>query len=454
MLSTPADAALALKEGLALIPLPQGVVKVTGPDRLSWLTTLSSQLLSSPLAQRNFYNPSGRPTGAQTEVNLGQTSIESTDAQGNETKVKSDFVTENSRFSHTDNLNILNKEALILSATGHIRFYLRLYDDGENCYIICSRPQELADFLESMRFMLRVEVEILTTVQVYGALGLRREIALKLGDLVQFVWNDPWPGVCPGGTAYSEKHQPHPGAGYRAEYWVFPQAHLPEVEKIFTDFNTSGFFPYVDESGYRIAEGRFIPPISENDLALENSAVTSAETGENEWFWQAWEAKRIEAGRPGEKEIDERTIPHELDWLRTAVHLFKGCYPGQETVARVVNLGRPPRRILRLEIDGSTNLVPPPNCGVFVGEKQIGKLTSFAVDHEEGPIGLALVKRQAHTRETDGSSIYLSWTEDEITRRLEARATELASTSGQAWDSPLERPGANLSRMPIASRSK
>ena len=61
------------------------------------------------------------------------------------------------------------------------------------------------------------------------------------------------------------------------------------------------------------------------------------------------EALRIEAWRPRlGPDTDDRTVPHELDWLRTAVHLAKGCYKGQETVARVHNLGKSPRRLVLL----------------------------------------------------------------------------------------------------------
>ena len=74
--------------------------------------------------------------------------------------------------------------------------------------------------------------------------------------------------------------------------------------------------------------------------------------------WAA-EALRIAAWRPRLGfETDHRTIAHEVDWLRTAVHLHKGCYRGQETVARVHNLGRPPRRLVFLHLDGSGHTLP------------------------------------------------------------------------------------------------
>ena len=73
----------------------------------------------------------------------------------------------------------------------------------------------------------------------------------------------------------------------------------------------------------------------------------------------ALEALRVAAWRPRLGfETDHRTIPHEVDWLRTAVHLHKGCYRGQETVARVHNLGRPPRRLVLLHLDGSGHTLP------------------------------------------------------------------------------------------------
>ena len=110
----------------------------------------------------------------------------------------------------------------------------------------------------------------------------------------------------------------------------------------------------------------------------------------------AYEALRIEALRPRlGKETDHRTIPHELDLLRTAVHLHKGCYRGQETVARVHNLGRPPRRLVFLHLDGSGHVLPEPGTDVMApgNPRPVGQLTSVARHHEDGPIALALVKR-------------------------------------------------------------
>jgi folate-binding protein YgfZ len=108
----------------------------------------------------------------------------------------------------------------------------------------------------------------------------------------------------------------------------------------------------------------------------------------------AAEALRIAAWRPRlAAEVDDRTIPHELDWLRTAVHLNKGCYRGQETVAKVHNLGHPPRRMVFLHVDGSEGIPVAAGDDVLAGDTVVGRITSTGVHHELGPIALAVVKR-------------------------------------------------------------
>ncbi len=108
----------------------------------------------------------------------------------------------------------------------------------------------------------------------------------------------------------------------------------------------------------------------------------------------AFEALRVEAGRPRLGfETDHRTIPHEVGWLATAVHLDKGCYRGQETVARVHNLGRPPRRLVQLHLDGSDSALPAHGDPVEAEGRVVGFVTSAARHYELGPIALALVKR-------------------------------------------------------------
>ncbi len=115
----------------------------------------------------------------------------------------------------------------------------------------------------------------------------------------------------------------------------------------------------------------------------------------------AFEALRIERGEPRfGVDTDERTIPNEVGWIGDehpwgAVHLDKGCYRGQETVARVHNLGRPPRRLTLLHLDGSENRLPDRRSAITAPgqERPLGFVGSSARHHELGPIALALVKR-------------------------------------------------------------
>ncbi|WP_327235891.1 folate-binding protein [Streptomyces sp. NBC_01317] len=113
----------------------------------------------------------------------------------------------------------------------------------------------------------------------------------------------------------------------------------------------------------------------------------------------AYEALRVENHRPRLGfETDHRTIPHELGWIGSAVHLQKGCYRGQETVARVQNLGKPPRRLVFLHLDGSEVLLPGHGTPIRLAAdgaegRQLGFITTSARHHELGPIALALIKR-------------------------------------------------------------
>jgi folate-binding protein YgfZ len=108
----------------------------------------------------------------------------------------------------------------------------------------------------------------------------------------------------------------------------------------------------------------------------------------------AYEALRIAAHRPRlGLDTDHRTIPHEVGWIETAVHLSKGCYRGQETVARVHNLGHPPRRLVFLHLDGSEDILPVHGDPVTMGDAEVGFVGSAQRHFELGPVALALVKR-------------------------------------------------------------
>ncbi len=115
----------------------------------------------------------------------------------------------------------------------------------------------------------------------------------------------------------------------------------------------------------------------------------------------AAEAVRIAARQPRlGLDTDHRTIPHEVGWIETAVHLSKGCYRGQETVARVHNLGHPPRRLVLLHLDGSEDRLPAHGDPVADGGREVGFTGSAARHYELGPIALALVKRTVPVQDT------------------------------------------------------
>jgi tRNA-modifying protein YgfZ len=109
----------------------------------------------------------------------------------------------------------------------------------------------------------------------------------------------------------------------------------------------------------------------------------------------AFEALRVAAGRPRlGLETDHRTIPAELGWIGSAVHLDKGCYRGQETVARVHNLGQPPRRLVLAHLDGSADTLPNTGDPIVLDGRTVGFVGTVARHFELGPIALGLLKRQ------------------------------------------------------------
>jgi tRNA-modifying protein YgfZ len=230
----------------------RGVVRVSGPDRLSWLHSLTSQFLTSLVP--------GTPV-----------------------------------------------TTLVLSPQGHVEHALAGYDDGDAfwAHVEPGEAPALVEWLDSMRFMMRVEVA-----------DVSRDLA----------------------------------AVARAESRV-----------------------------------DFIP---RSELVAESAAAGSLC---GVWAFEALRIARGEA-RLG-LDTDARTIPNEVGWIGTAVHLAKGCYRGQETVARIHNLGRPPRRLVRLHLDGSVDVLPEPGAEVELAGRRVGFVGSAARHYELGPIALALVKR-------------------------------------------------------------
>ncbi|KAA1421446.1 folate-binding protein YgfZ [Nocardioides humilatus] len=248
--------ALAVGEGFVDLS-HRDVVRIAGPDRLTWLHSLTTQYFE------------GLAPGVWTQ-------------------------------------------ALILSPQGHVEHAFAGVDDGE-AFTAHTEPGAAAgliEFLERMRFMMRVEVTDVTS-----------EVAVA--------WR-------PSG-----------------KYDLIPRDQL---------------------------------------------GVYAEAAGPAAGLW-AFEALRIERGEPRFGiDTDHRTIPNEVGWLGSAVHLDKGCYRGQETVARVNNLGRPPRRLTLLHLDGSENRLPVVGADVIDDKgKVVGRVGSSARHHELGPIALALLKRNVPT---------------------------------------------------------
>ncbi|WP_240930635.1 folate-binding protein [Isoptericola sp. BMS4] len=277
-----------------------GVVRVSGPDRLGWLHSITSQDVES-LAPRT------------------------------------------------------STELLVLSPQGHVEHAAGVVDDGEATWLVTEgdHAAPLAAWLDSMRFMMRVEVADVTAE--YAAVG--EPVAAEGAEGEHVTWWDTWPRVAAGGTRYGPPADGHPGGDRPWRLVLVPRADLAAA-------------------------------VAERETAGRRLVGT----------W-ATEALRVEAWRPRlGREVDHRSVPHELDWLRTAVHLHKGCYRGQETVARVHNLGRPPRRLVLLHLDGSQHVVPEAGAEVRVGGadgRAVGTVTTVARHHELGPVALAVIKRSA-----------------------------------------------------------
>lgn len=248
-----------------------------------------------------------------------------------------------------------SSETLLLDQSGRLEYAVGLIDDGETLWLLleASGAQGLLAWLTKMRFMLRVELA--DRSDEFATIGSMAEVgSAKVGGLpaagpagIPLVWRDPWSSVSAGGYQYAVGE--HPSASWSWTETLVPRSALGEV------------------------------------------AATHQVAG-----LLALEALRIAAWRPRfSNEADEKSIPHELDWLRSAVHLSKGCYRGQETVAKVHNLGHPPRRLVLLHLDGSENVLPSPGDEVSLDGNAVGRVTSSAMHFELGPIALAVVKRMA-----------------------------------------------------------
>src|SRR4051794_3707467 len=240
-------------------------------------------------------------------------------------------------------------EALVLSPQGHVEHHLVLANDGDVTYadVEPHTMDALVAFLESMRFMLRVE-----PTDVTDAVALLSLVGPDTANVLQTI------GLHVGESPYDVAV--HDDVVVRQMPWPTPEA-----------------------ADILVPRDRLPEFVS----ALESAGA--APTG----IW-AFEALRVAAHRPRlGVDTDHRTLPHEVGWIETAVHLNKGCYRGQETVARVHNLGRPPRRLVLLHLDGSVDRLPGHGDPVEIDGRKVGFVGSAARHFELGPIALALVKR-------------------------------------------------------------
>ncbi|WP_344012485.1 folate-binding protein [Microbacterium natoriense] len=266
-------------------------------------------------------------------------------------------------------------ELLVLDPQGRVEHAAGVFDDGSSTWLIADTAdaQPLATWLTRMKFRTQAEVTVRDDLELVGFVdgGSAAQAAVAAAAApndLPLVWADPWQRVSAGGHQYSEIAE-HPGA----------------------------------ELAWRVAI-----------VTTEGAEVLAASVGPDTVAGLlATEALRVAAWRPRwAAEVDERSLPHESDWIRTAVHLNKGCYRGQETVAKVHNLGHPPRRLAALHLDGSDAVLPAVGDPVFAGDDEVGRITSVARHHEGGPIALAILSRRAPVGDlvvrTDGAEIAAS----------------------------------------------
>ena len=401
-----------LAQGQAWAWLSRDVVEVSGADRLSYLTTVSTQVLTDL-------------------ENDGQ-----------------------------------SRQVLFLDANGHILYAALAVaalvpDSGEQSVLLlvdAGCGEGLAQLLNSRRFMLRVQAQVRPDLQVAGAIG---DGVQKLAGVVENLvttWRDPWPGITPGGSTYFTGTR-HPGANYRAGGVVVALEAgqtAPGQEQAPGQEITPGQAPGPSQAA---ASSQEAAPGQEHALAPGQEQASGQEPGQAPAAGEliqaggltqvgelAWEALRIEAGLPRwAREVDARAIPNELDWLRTGVHLNKGCYPGQETIARTVNLGRPPRRLVQLQLAGWQGQLPEVGARVYLpagdnpAGKVVGAITSVARHWELGNIALALVRRGVPAQAELAVDLEAGY---------ESASQELlVDPAGKAEASPSQRPGLGLKRL-------
>ncbi len=238
-------------------------------------------------------------------------------------------------------------ESLVLSPHGHVEQHWQVTELGGQLWLDTEpgAADEVYGYLDKMRFMSRVE-----------------------------------PAVVTGDWAVLTLAGPQLGA-------VLAAAELPEAPAAgrAVALDGGGFLRGMPDRSVDL----LLPRAELVATTLRLRAAGAVPVG----VW-AREAIRVAAGVPRLGfETDHRTIPHEIGWIGTAVHLNKGCYRGQETVARVHNLGKPPRRLVLLHLAGESDELPAHGIAVELAGRAVGFLGTSAYHHELGPIALAVVKR-------------------------------------------------------------
>ena len=240
-------------------------------------------------------------------------------------------------------------ESLVLSPHGHVEQHWQVVELGDTVWIDTeptAGPRVLS-YLQMMRFLKRVEpVDVSSEWAVISVVGPSTPDVLAAARL-------PLPGA-DHATAL-------PGGGFvRRMPW-----------------------PSSDAADLIIARNSVADMIGR----LRDAGAEAA------GLW-AFDALRVQGRRPRLGfETDHRTIPHEVGWIGSAVHLNKGCYRGQETVARVHNLGRPPRRLVLVHLSGESDELPEPGTPVEMAGRVVGFVGTATHHYEMGPIALAVVKR-------------------------------------------------------------
>jgi folate-binding protein YgfZ len=240
-------------------------------------------------------------------------------------------------------------QALVLSPHGHVEQHWQVTDLDGQAWIDVEpgRADETLQYLAKMRFFKRVEpADVSGDWSLLSLVGPSTAEVLRAAGL-------PEP---PSGHAAAL-----PGGGFvRRMSW-----------------------PSTDAADLVVPRG--------SAVGVRESLRAAGAQPAGSW---AFEALRVEARVPRLGfETDHRTIPHEVGWIGSAVHLDKGCYRGQETVARVQNLGKPPRRLVLLHLAGASDELPAPGTPVELAGRAVGFLGTAVHHHELGPIALAVIKR-------------------------------------------------------------